>query len=401
MEQKRSRSLTVIGMVAAACLFYALNNGIRSNYGLIRGAISESSGVAYGAVSFILAVAQLTFGIMQPVFGVAALKKGNAFVLVCGAVLTTLGLLTTPLCHSTWTLMAAFGLLMPAGFGALSFGVIMGAVTPILGEEKAAAASGLISASSGLGSIILAPVLRTALDHGGLWGAILALGIPLACLIPVALWMARSEPAAQPRGETDQASLKALLAAALKNRSYLFLMIGFFTCGFHMSIIETHLYTHFLTCGFSERVVTYAFSLYGAMAMLGSVVSGFLGSRFPMQKVLGLLYGSRAVWIIGFLLLPKSLVTVYAFAALLGFTGNATVPPTSGLVGRLFGPARLGTLFGLVFVSHQIGSFFSAWLGGICLSATGGYTLIWCASAALSLLAAAVSFRVKSEAVEV
>lgn len=401
MEQKRSRSLAVFGVVVAACLFYALSNGIRSNYGLIRGALSESSGVGYGSISLILAVAQLTFGIMQPVFGVAALKKGNAFVLGCGAALTALGLLVTPLCRSAWTLMAAFGLLMPAGFGALSFGVIMGAVTPLLGEERAAAASGLVSASGGLGSIILAPILRTALDLGGLWGAVLSLSIPTLCQIPVALWLSRFKADAQPHAEEKRDSLRALLPAALKNRSYLFLMAAFFTCGFHMSIIETHLYTHFLTYGFSEHAVTYAFSLYGIMAMLGSVVSGFLGSRFPMQKVLGLLYGSRTVWIIGFLLLPKTIVTVYAFAALLGFTGNATVPPTSGLVGKLFGPARLGTLFGLAFVAHQIGSFFSAWLGGICLTATGGYTLIWCASAVLSLVAAVVSFCVKSEAVHV
>lgn len=401
MAKQKNNSILIASIVVAACLFYAISGGIRSNYGLIRGAISDCSGVSYTSISLILAVAQLSFGVMQPVFGVLALKKSNSFVLCCGAVMTTIGLAAIPLCHSEWMLMLFFGLLMPTGLGAFSFGVIMGAITPILGEQRAATVSGFVSASSGLGSIVLTPVLRGVLDSTGLWGAILSLCIPTACLIPVAIWMSKSKLAATEHTDLDDLdkgdSLKAVLASALTNRSYVFLMIGFFTCGFHMAIIETHLYPHFVSYGFSEEIIAYAFSVYGITAMLGSVISGFLGSRFPMQRVLGLFYGSRTIWIVGFLLLPKTLVSVYGFSALLGFTGAATVPPTSGLVSKLYGPSRLGTLFGLIFVAHQIGSFFSAWLGGVCLSVTGGYTLIWCASAVLSLLAAAVSFCVKSE----
>lgn len=312
--------------------------------------------------------------------------------------MTAVGLIAIPFCQTDGTLMLALGLLMPIGLAAFSFGIIMGAITPLLGERRAATVSGFVSASSGLGSIILAPVLSGVLDSIGLWGAILSLCIPTICLIPVALWLARFEKAAAKElTETGSTSLKELLAAALKSRSYLFLMIGFFTCGFHMAIIETHLYSQITSYGFSEEITAYAFSLYGITTMLGSVVSGILGSRFRMERVLSFFYGSRTVWIVGFLLLPKTLVTVYAFAALLGFTGAATVAPTSGLVSKLYGPARLGTLFGLVFVAHQVGSFFSAWLGGVCLSVTGGYTLIWCASAMLSLLAATVSFFVKTE----
>lgn len=398
MKKQKNDPILIVGIVAAACLFYAISGGIRSNYGLIRGAISDSSGVEYASVSFILAVAQLSFGVMQPVFGVLALKKSNAFVLGCGAAMTAIGLAAIPMCHAEWTLMLFLGLLMPIGLGAFSFGVIMGAVTPLLGEHRAATVSGFVSASSGLGSIILAPVLRGVLDSVGLWGAILSLCVPTMCLIPVAIWISKARSTAAERTDAEKGEpLKTVLASALKNRSYVFLMIGFFTCGFHMAIIETHLYSHFVSYGFSEDIIAYAFSVYGIMAMLGSVVSGFLRSRFPMQRVLGLFYGSRTIWIVGFLLLPKTLASVYGFAALLGFTGTATVPPTSGLVNRLYGPARLGTLFGLVFVAHQLGSFFSAWLGGVCLSTTGGYTLIWCASAVLSLLAATVSFCVKTE----
>lgn len=152
--------------------------------------------------------------------------------------------------------------------------------------------------------------------------------------------------------------------------------------------------------GFTEQSVTYAFSIYGIATMAGSVVSGYLGSRFPMKKVLGGFYASRTLWIIGFLLLPKSPVTMYLFAILLGFTGAATVPPTSGLIGRRFGPAALGTLFGVSFLCHQVGSFVSAWIGGLTVTATGGYTLLWCIDAALCILAAACVFRIRLPAAE-
>lgn len=164
-------------VVLAVCLVYALGGGIRSNYGLMRGAIAASSVVDYAGISFVLAAAQLAFGIMQPVFGAVALKTSNVFVLLCGAAMAVVGLALTPLCHGSWTLLLCFGILMLAGLGAFSFGLIMGAVTPLLGEKKASAVSGIINASSGLGSILLALVLRGVLDSFGLW----APSSPCAC----------------------------------------------------------------------------------------------------------------------------------------------------------------------------------------------------------------------------
>lgn len=396
MQASKRSNFTVWLVAAAACLFYALSGGIRSNYGLIRGAISAASGADYASVSLVLAVAQLSFGVMQPVFGAVALKKSSGFVLSLGAVTAAAGLLGIPLCRTSWMLMLFLGLMMPIGLAAFSFGIIMGAVTPVLGERRAATVSGFVSAGSGLGSILLAPLLRGMLDHAGLWGTILSLAIPTVCLLPVAVWLSRfgkADAAQLPSG--GDVSIGAMLAEALKNRSYIFIVLAFFTCGFHMSLIETHLYSNFVSYGFSDRIVTYAFSIYGITTMLGSIVSGTLCSRLPMKKVLAAFYGSRAVWIAGFFLLSKSVVTVYAYAALLGFTGSSTVPPTSGLVNRLFGPAKLGTLFGLAFVAHQLGAFSGTWLGGICLSATGSYTLIWSASAVLSVVAAVLSLQVR------
>lgn len=397
MNEKENSRLSVFLVVLAVCLVYALGGGIRSNYGLMRGTIAASSGVDYAGISFVLAAAQLAFGIMQPVFGAVALKTSNVFVLLCGAAMAVVGLALTPLCHGSWTLLLCFGILMPAGLGAFSFGLIMGAVTPLLGEKKASAVSSIINASSGLGSILLALLLRGVLDSFGLWGAIIALCLPMLCLMPVLLLLRKADAK---QAESTPPLLRPLLKTTFHDRSYRLLSLAFFTCGFHMAIIETHLYTQFTSYGFTEQSVTYAFSIYGIATMAGSVVSGYLGSRFPMKKVLGGFYASRTLWIIGFLLLPKSPVTMYLFAILLGFTGAATVPPTSGLIGRRFGPAALGTLFGVAFLCHQVGSFVSAWIGGLTVTATGGYTLIWCIDTALCILAAACAFRVRLPAAE-
>ena len=351
MKEKQAGRFSVFFVVLAVCLVYALGGGIRSNYGLMRSAIAGASGVDYAGISFVLAAAQLAFGIMQPVFGAAALKTSNMFVLLCGAAMAALGLALTPLCRGTWALLLCFGILMPAGLGAFSFGLIMGAV--------------------------------------------IALCLPLVCLMPVLLLLRRADAR---QAEHKPPLLRPLLKEAFHDHSYRLLSLAFFTCGFHMAIIETHLYTQFTGYGFSEQSVTYAFSIYGIATMAGSVVSGYLGSRFSMKNVLGCFYGSRAVWTAGFLLLPKSRVSMYAFAILLGFTGAATVPPTSGLIGRRFGAAALGTLFGVAFLFHQVGSFVSAWVGGLTVTATGGYTLIWCIDAVLCLAAAACAFRVRMPA---
>lgn len=392
MKTSKPKQPSAFLLIVAVCFAYAMSGGIRSNYGLLRGAISASSGVDYAGISFVLAAAQLAFGVMQPVFGAVALKTSNVFVLLCGSVMTVLGLVLTPLCSGSWMLLLCFGILMPAGLGAFSFGLIMGAVTPLVGEKKASAVSGIVSASSGLGSILLALLLRGALDHFGLWGAIAALCLPMLCLASILLLLRTNNTH---RAASEPILLRPLLRTAFHDRSYWLLSLAFFTCGFHMAIIETHLYTQLTGYGFSEQSVTYAFSLYGIATMLGSVASGYLGSRFSMNAVLGSLYGSRAIWTVGFLLLPKSLATMYLFAVLLGFTGAATVPPTSGLIGKLFGPAALGTLFGASFIFHQIGSFVSAWIGGLTVASTGDYVLIWCIDAVLCIAAAIFAFCAK------
>lgn len=398
MQQKpKSLPLAVVLFLSvAACVIYAINGGIRTNYGMIGTAITALTGIPNTKISFVLAVANLFFGLTQPFFGVLALKKSNGLVLTIGAVLVICGLASIPFCTHVATLIVFFGIIMPSGLGALSFGMIMGAITPALGSRRAAAVSGIVSASAGIGSTILSPILDGILSHFGLRAALWALCIPVIILIPLGIWLSRLSSQADPSLTAEPApSFSHMMSTALHSRSYRFLMVAFFTCGFHMAITETHLFNEICSYGFDGSIASYAFSIYGITTILGSLFSGAMISRFPMKYTLSGLFAARPVVILAFLLLPKTIPVIYAFAALLGFIGASTVPPISGLTGKLFGVKSLATLFGVLFVCHQIGSFFSAWFGSLLIHASGTYSLLWLSSAVLAALAAVLSFCVR------
>ena len=394
-RQQTNGALAVLSIAAAACLIYGISSGIRANYGVMLGAISQNSGVSYAAVSFVLSVGQLTVGIVQPLFGMLALKKSNSFVLGVGAVMIALGLLGVPFCHSTLSLTLMLGILLSAGTGAMAFGIVMGAITPALGETKAAVVSGFVSASSGIVGTVLSPVMQQLIARFGLRGMMLILCVPVAILFVVSLWIGRIEAASVSPEATKGLSVLQTFKEAITDRSYLFIFLAFFTCGYHMSIIETHLYSQYLSYGFADALVAFAMSVYGVGAMLGCVLTGFLDSKFKNRFVLAGTYWSRILIAAALLFLPKSTALVYVTAFLLGCSGNATVPPTSGLITKLYGSAKLGILFGAAFLAHQIGAFFSGWLGGILVESTGGYQLIWLSSMVLSLAAGSMAALVR------
>lgn len=332
-----------IFLTLSACLIYGVTAGIRGNYGILLGPISEATGISYSSISFVLAIAQLSFGAMQPFFGILTMKKSNIFVLRSGILLIICGLCLLPVCSSVPFLLVALGIMIPSGTAALSYGIIMGTITPLLPSKTVSTVSGIVSARSGIGSTVFSPILQIVSAAAGLIGATYFLGVPTLLLLPVTLYIgslsatqSNDGSAAKAAVDDDSPSLIAMFRDAVQNRNYIRILMGFFTCGFHMAIIETHLYTQITTYGFSGQTAALAFSIYGIATMVGSVSSGMMCSRFPMKNVLGTLYASRIVWILSFLLLPKNLVTVFVFAICLGLTGGATVPPTSGITGHLF-----------------------------------------------------------------
>lgn len=374
----------VILLAIAACLIYGLTSGFRANYGIMLNALVSHTGVSYSDVSFVLAIGQLMVGIVQPIFGALALRKSNSFVLLTGLVTVIIGLILVPFSSNFILLLFSLGVLVSGGIGALSFGIIMGAVSPSISAKQSAMISGLVSASAGMGGIILSPGMEVAISSMGLPNMLRLFVLPLLLLLGAAVWVGKKEVSSV---KEEEVGFLETLSLAFKDRNYLFIALAFFTCGFHMAIIETHLFSQYVSYGFDNRIIAFAFSVYGIAAMLGSIFYGSLMTVFRTKWVLASLYASRVLIPLLILVLPQSIILVYVTLFLLGFTGNATVPPTSGLISSLHGTKKLGVLFGIAYLAHQVGAFLSAWLGGLTLEMTHSYATIWLLSMLLSALA--------------
>ena len=384
-------------LIMAGCALYMVSGGIRSNFGIIVQALADRTGVSYADVSFAVAVGQLMYGVTQPVFGIVAMKKSNGFVLVMGTLMMAAGLLLTTLARSVVVLVVTVGLLFFTGTGAVCFGIIMGAISPVLGERRASAASGILNASSGIGGSLLSPLMQALQASLGIGKLLVILSVPVLVLLPICLWVTRVS-AAPVVGKREQIDVLGRLKQALADPDYRRLMIGFGTCGFHMCIIQTHIFSQIVSYGIAERTASLAYTVFGLTTMAGSVLCGFLCQRLALKNVLGSLYGIRAVIVSVFvLLLPKTVFTVFLFIVILGLTGDATVTPTSEIVSRRFGPESLGFLFGITFVGHQIGGFISSWLGGVFITQSGNYQAIWMFDIALCALASAASYGIHRE----
>lgn len=393
MEQKPEKKKALL--VVAACLAYGLGGGIRAIYGIIIGPLCQWTGIDYASASFAFGVAQLTYGLTQPLWGGLALRRGNRLVLVAGALLMAAGLCAMPFAASGAVLTFVLGIVMAAGTGALCFGILMGALSPWLGREKASAVSGVLNASSGIGGAVLGPVLQQVTAHWDIRVGLLLLGGALGLLVPVLWWLGSPIEGARAAAAQKEISISRLFRRACQTWTFKALMLGFSTCGFHMIIIQTHLVTQLESYGIPAATAALIYTGYGVTTMVGSVLSGMLCLRFPLARVLGGLYGVRAVTVGVFMfLLPKTLPFLLLFALLLGLTGDATVSPTSEIVSRKFGPAAIGFLFGITFVCHQVGGFISSWLGGILFTQTGSVLALWGADLVLCALAAVVSLSI-------
>lgn len=302
--QKTQDNRLLVYVTLSVCIIYTINGGIRGNFGTLLGSVAESSGLSYADVSFVFAISQLVFGLLQPVFGILTLKTSERFVLICGFLLMGGGFLLTPFCHALWSLMLALGLFLPAGTAALSFGLLLSIAAGQL-PEKSNSISGFLNASSGLGITVLAPVLQGMLAFGGILGAMLFWGIPSLLLLPLAFWLCRRKASASRETDVFQQSGKSIILSALGQRNYIFLILAFFTCGFHMSILETYFLNQLLMFDFSRETSAMLFSVYGLLTMVGSALSGLLCSRISMKNLLGSIYAVRIVLAVMILIMPK------------------------------------------------------------------------------------------------
>ncbi|MET1023049.1 MAG: MFS transporter, partial [Pseudoxanthomonas sp.] len=277
----------------------------------------------------------------------------------------------------------------------------IGATAHRLPAQRRSSAAGIINAGGSLGQFVFAPLVQLMIGMAGWARAMLGMAAISLLTLPLA-WLLRPSRTQHDgvHPATPTGGLRAQLHVAFRDRSYWCLHAGFFTCGVHIAFLVTHLPGEIALCGLSPTVAGTSIALIGLFNVAGSLTAGALGQRMPMKYVLAAMYASRAVLIALYLLAPPTPTTFYIFAAALGFTWLATVPPTAGIIGKRFGPRYLGTLFGLTLLSHQIGGFFGAWLGGVALERSGSYMWMWYADMALALVAAVANLPIRERASE-
>jgi len=383
-----------IGIIVAAGLVFALIFGVRQSVALFIGPINSATGLGIASISLAFACAQLMWGITQPIAGAVADKYGTARVIAIGAVLVMLGTVLTPHATTTWMLVLLIGVVAAGGGGMVGLGVLMSAVARVLPPEKRGIATGMVNAGGSFGQFVVAPLAILLTTTLGWVGALTALGLLSLAIVPLAFVLRGKHPAAA-QGAAPEKSMKHAVRDAWNDPSFLLLTAGFFVCGFHVAFIATHLPGVVALCGLPPSVGAWALSLIGLFNIAGSFASGWAIGRWRMKSVLSLIYAARAAAVLGFMFAPKTASTFMVFAVVLGFTYLSTVPPTVGLVGKLHGMRYVATLFGIVMLSHQVGGFLGAWLGGQIFERTGSYDWLWYIDIMLAIGAALIHMPIR------
>ncbi|MDR7376538.1 putative MFS family arabinose efflux permease [Rhodoferax ferrireducens] len=374
---------------------FALTMGTRQTMGLFMSPLNTATGLGVGSISLAFAFGQLWWGLTQPFAGAMAEKVGTGRVLCTGVALVALGTFITPYMTSTAGLVFAIGVLAAGGAGMAGPAVLMSATARLMPADKRGMATGIVNAGGSFGQFLMAP-LASALMLGIGWanamqvlGLLVLLALPAAFLLKGNAAQSRA-PSAAPPIPTSQA-----IRSALAHPGYLLLATGFFVCGFHVAFLATHLPGVVAACGLPLQYAGWSLAVLGLFNIVGSLAMGWAVGRWRMKSLLSLLYAVRALAITLFVLAPKTGPVMLVFAAVMGLTFLSTVPPTAGLVAKFFGTAHMATLFGMVMLTHQVGGFLGAWLGGKVFEATGNYDAMWLLDIALAVGAALLHLPIK------
>ena len=380
--------------IFAGCMIAFLSFGFAATFGIFLAPMSADLGWGREVFSLSVAVQLLTWGLSQPFAGAIADRYGTARVLAAGAILAGVGFLLRGLVTDP-TLFVLTGILTGAGTGAASFPIVIGALGKIVSAERRSFIMGLGTAAASLGMFVSAPAATAMIGSIGWQPAILLIGASFALILPFLIFIARvSKPTAAGSSAKD---FGFALSTAFSDRSYLCLFFGFFVCGFHVAFIQTHLPAYVIDLGLAAWVGGWSLALIGLFNIGGSFFAGWAGQALSKKWVLSGIYLARAAVIAIFVLTPVSETTVLVFSAVMGLLWLSTVPLTMGLVAQTQGLKFLSTLAGLVFLSHQTGSFLGAWLGGRIYDLSQDYTPMWWAAVVLGLLAALIHLPIREE----
>jgi predicted MFS family arabinose efflux permease len=364
-------------------LIVSLAMGMRQSMGLFMGPLTTDLGITAATFSFSLAVQNLVWGLSQPVVGALADRYGARPMLFATALIYAAGLGLMVVSRGALGLDIA-GFLCGVGIAGTGFGILIGVVARASPPEKRIQRVGLVAAVGSLGTVVLAPTAQAIIGGFG-WQAALVTYAGIALFIAGLSLLIKEKPASDARPTSEP--LRSALAGAAKHRGFVQMTIAYFACGFQLIFITTHLPQYLAICGVSPEVGAQALGLIGLFNTIGTYLFGHLGARYSQKKLLAMIYGTRTVFICIFLAVPITATTTLIFAAAMGFLWLGVAPLITGVIGRVFGLGHFNALYGTVFLSHQIGSFAGAWMGGVVFTATGSYSYAWAALIAIGATA--------------
>jgi MFS family permease len=365
-------------ILVCGCLIAMISFGPRSALGLFLTPLSQANDWGRDVFALALAIQNILWGVGQPLAGALADRFGTNRVLAVGALLYGLGLVLMAYSTTPGMLYLSAGVLIGFGLSGSAFTIVVAAFGKLMPEEWRSLAFGLGTAAGSFGQFLFSPLAVMLTDAFGWQSTLVIFGIGLALVLPLSLALAtpRGDASPMPR-PSEQQSLTQALAEAFGHRSYVLLVLGFFTCGFQLAFITVHMPAYLIDRGLSAQIGGWTIAVIGLFNIIGSLLAGWLGDRMPRRYILSVIYFARALAVVAFISLPASPVATLIFAAIIGLLWLSTVPPTSALIAIMFGTRWLAMLFGFAFFSHQVGGFLGVWLGGVLFERTGSYDMIW------------------------
>ena len=388
-----SQRLSMTQVLVCGALVVTLSMGIRHGFGLWLQPITMDRGWTRETFAFAIAVQNLAWGLAGPLAGLIADKYGAFRVLAVGSLFYAAGLVLMAMATSGLAFTSSAGLMLGIAQSGTTYAIVFGVVARQVDPAKRSWAMGVTAAAGSFGQFLMVPVESWLIGTFGWQSALFVLGCLALAIIPLSLGL-REPPALAPPGAYKQ-GISAALREAFSYPSFRWLMLGYFVCGFQVVFIAVHLPSYLKDNGMGPDVAITALALIGLFNVFGTYAAGSLGERVPKRYILAAIYGLRAVGIAAFVLAPLTPWSVYLFAAYMGVLWLSTVPPTSAVVAQIFGAQYMSMLGGIVFVSHQIGSFLGAWLGGKLYDATGSYDVVWWLAVALSVMAVLANLPVR------
>jgi MFS family permease len=376
-------------IVLGGCLISLVSFGPRATLGFFLTPMSQANGWDRDIFALALAIQNILWGVGQPVAGAIADRYGTLRVLCAGGTLYALGLVLMAYSTTPGMLDLAAGVLIGFGLSGCTFSVVLAAFGKLLPESWRLLAFGAGTAAGSFGQFLYSPLAVSLMDAYGWQNALLIFGAGMLLILPLSLTVATAP--AEAGAARAQQSLRQALSEAVRHRSYMLLVIGFFTCGFQLAFITVHMPAYLVDKGLSAQVGGWTIAVIGLFNIVGSLFSGWLGNLVPKRYILAVIYFGRAAAVLAFIMFPVTAVSSLVFGAVMGLLWLSTVAPTNGIIALMFGTRWLATLAGLAFFSHQVGGFLGVWLGGVVFVKTGSYDAVWWLSVLFGVLSAVIN----------